>query len=67
MYTIQYKNQQAFSFLRDGVQYQADLTYQIVLIPHLESLQYGVKPIFDEMMAVENFCIELYTFVLMCI
>ena len=33
-------DQQAFSFLQDGVQYQADLPYQIVLIPHLESLQY---------------------------
>ena len=53
-------DQQAFSFLENGVQYRADLPYQIVLIPHLESLQYGVKPIFHEM--VKQQCLGWYRF-----
>ena len=53
-------DQQAFGFLEDGVQYQADLPFQIMLIPHLERLQYGVKPIVDEM--IKQQCLSWYRF-----
>ena len=44
-----YRDQQVFSFLGSGVQYLADMPYQIVPIPHLQSLRHGCRPICDEM------------------
>ena len=49
VYGKQYPDQELLHSLKYGVSYKADLPYQIVLTPHLVSLKYGFKPIFDEM------------------